>query len=101
MKKWLTELLIGIITDERTQTMIRNLLSSVITEKIAPLVPLAAASAAKAIAEAVPGLKEAGDVLGDVVSVAEKTRQDLNALIPDIDIGIPILDNFVDAWRPR
>jgi hypothetical protein len=36
-----------------------------------------------------------------VVAVANTVRDDLNKLIPDIDIGIPLIDDIIDAWRPR
>lgn len=101
----LQDFVVGVITktlaDEKVQTFIKNTLSSIITEKIAPLVPLAAAAAVKALFESVPALEHLKDEIGDVVQVADQTRVELNKIIPDIDIGIPFIDNILDVWRPH
>lgn len=101
MQKFFSDVLIKVISDPKVQQFIKDLLSGIITEKIAPLVPLAAAAAVKAAFEQVPQLKELVDDIGNVVDVAEQTREELNKLIPDIDIGIPAIDSILDVWRPR
>jgi hypothetical protein len=98
MQAFIVGILVKVLSDPKVQQVIKNLLSELITEKIAPLVPLAAASAAHAFAGLIPGPVAA---VGDVVEVANKVREDLNRVIPDIDIGIPLIDNLLDAWRPR
>jgi hypothetical protein len=98
MQAFLLKLLIAVISDPKTQQVLKNLLSDLITEKIAPLVPLAAASAAHAFADLMPGVTASVE---DVVQVANTVRDDLNRVIPDIDIGIPLIDDILDAWRPK
>ena len=98
MQEFIVGILIKVLSDPKVQQTIKNLLSELITEKIAPLVPLAAASAAHAFAGLIPGPVAAVE---DVVAVANTVRDDLNRVIPDIDIGIPLIDNLLDAWRPR
>jgi hypothetical protein len=98
MQAFLLKLLIAVISDPKTQQVLKNLLSDLITEKIAPLVPLAAASAAHAFADLMPGVTASVE---DVVQVANTVREDLNRVIPDIDIGIPLIDDILDAWRPK
>lgn len=98
MQNFFVGIIIKVLSDPKVQQIIKNLLSDLITEKIAPLVPLAAASAAHAFAGLIPGLTPAVE---DVVAVANTVREDLNKVIPDIDIGIPLIDNIIDAWRPH
>lgn len=98
MQSFIIGILIKVLSDPKVQAMIKNLLSDLITEKIAPLIPLAAASAAHAFADLIPGLTHTAE---DVVAVANTVRDDLNKMIPDIDIGIPLIDNIMDAWRPK
>jgi TctA family transporter len=98
MQNFIVSILIKVLSDPKVQQTIKNLLSELITEKIAPLVPLAAASAAHAFANLIPGVPAA---IEDVVAVANTVRDDLNKLIPDVDIGIPLIDDIIDAWRPR
>jgi len=101
MQKFLRELIISVLADERTQAIIKNLLGQLITERILPLVPVAVGAAVKAaideVIQKVPGLE--GVV--DVVQATDAARDTLNSLIPDIDFGIPALDQLLDWWRPR
>lgn len=98
MQSFIVGILIKILSDPKVQTIIENLLGDLITKKVAPLVPLAAASAAHAFASLMPGVPAA---IEDVVAVANTVRDDLNKVIPDIDLGIPIIDDLLDAWRPK
>lgn len=101
-----------VLADPKVQQFIKDLLGGLITERILPLVPVAAASASKAavdeLVQKFPQLAEiiktAGGIERDVVSVvnvAETVRKDLNSLIPDLDTGIPQLDQLMDFWRPK
>lgn len=98
MQAFIVSILIKVLSDPKVQATLKNLLSDLITAKIAPLIPLAAASAAHAFAGLLPNVTH---TVEDVVSVANSVRDDLNRLIPDIDIGIPAIDNIMDAWRPK
>ena len=101
MQKFLTGLIIQILTNEKVQQAIRDLLGKLITERILPLVPVATAAAAKAavdqIVEKIPALEG----MVDVVKVGDDARAALNDLIPDVDIGIPAIDDLLDFWRPK
>lgn len=101
MQEFATGVITKVLADKKVQEFIENTLSSIITKKIAPLVPLAAAAAVKSLFESVPALAHLKDEIGDVVQVADQTREELNKIIPDIDIGIPLIDNFLDVWRPK
>ncbi|MEV5360567.1 hypothetical protein AB0K45_09510 [Micrococcus luteus] len=96
MQTFLAGLIIRVLTDDKVQQAIRNLLGQLITERIVPLVPLAVASATKAITAAIPNIPTAA-----IEHVAEDIRADLNQVIPDFDIGIPAIDGLLDFWRPR
>lgn len=98
MQDFIAAVLIKALLDPKVQQQIKNLLSELISEKIAPLVPLAAASAAHALVGLIPGVTH---TIEDVVTVADKVREDLNQAIPDINIGIPLIDDLLDAWRPQ
>jgi hypothetical protein len=98
MQAFIVGILTKVLSDPKVQAMLKNLLSDLITEKIAPLIPLAAASAAHAFAGLIPGVVASVE---DVVQVANTVRDDLNRVIPDIDIGIPLIDDILDAWRPK
>lgn len=98
MQNFIVGILIKVLSDPKVQATIKNLLSDLITEKIAPLIPLAAASAAHAFAGLIPGVTASVE---DVVAVANNVRDDLNKIVPDLDIGIPFIDNILDAWRPK
>lgn len=98
MQSFIVSILIKVLSDPKVQATLKNLLSDLITEKIAPLIPLAAASAAHALAGLLPGVTASVE---DVVSVANTIREDLNRVVPDLDIGIPFIDDILDAWRPK
>lgn len=98
MQTFIISILTKILSDPKVQQILKNLLSDLITEKIAPLIPLAAASAAHALAGLLPGVTASVE---EVVSIANTVRNDLNRVIPDIDIGIPLIDDILDAWRPK
>lgn len=101
MQKFLTGLIISVFTSDEVQAAIKNLLGQLITERILPLVPVAVGAAVKAavdeVIEKVPGLE--GVV--DVVKATDAARDNLNDILPDIDFGIPALDNLLDFWRPK
>jgi hypothetical protein len=101
MQAFLLKLILGVLTNEQVQKQIKDLLGQLITERILPLVPVAVGAAVKAgmdeLIERVPGIE--GVV--DIVKTTDAARDNLNELIPDIDFGIPALDNLLDFWRPR
>lgn len=97
MQKWLLNLIVSILADPKVEQMIKNLLGALITERILPLIPVAAASAAKALVDAIPSI----NAIVDIGHVTDTVRNDLNAIIPDFDLGIPALDNLIDFWRPK
>lgn len=96
MQAFIVGILIKVLSDPKVQQTIKNLLGELITERIVPLVPLAVASATKAITEALPSIPTAA-----IAHVADSIRGDLNKAIPDFDLGIPALDNLLDFWRPK
>lgn len=95
---FVASVIVKVLTNDAVQAKLKDILSDLITEKISPLIPLAAASAAHSFAQLLPNVTVAVD---DVVKVANTVREDLNKVIPDIDIGIPLIDDIVDAWRPH
>lgn len=101
IRNFIKELILDVISDERTKTTVIEILGKLITTQILPLLPVAVAAASKAavdeIVEKIPALE--GVV--DLVKVADRSRDALNDLIPDIDFGIPALDNLLDWWRPN
>lgn len=101
MQSFIVGILTKVLSDPKVQQFIRDLLGQLITERILPLVPVAVTAAVKAamdqLIEKVPGIE--GVV--DVVHVADEARNALNNLIPDVDIGIPAIDDLMDFWRPR
>lgn len=101
MQKFLTGLIISVLTNEDVQKAIKNLLGQLITERILPLIPVAVGAAVKAgmdeLIERVPGIE--GVI--DVVQATDAARNSLNTIIPDIDFGIPALDDLLDFWRPK
>jgi hypothetical protein len=96
VQSFIISILIKVLSDPKVQQSIKNLLGDLITERILPLVPLAVASATKAITEALPNIPTAA-----IEHVADSIRNDLNHAIPDFDLGIPALDNLLDFWRPK
>lgn len=112
MQKFFADVIVKVLSDPKVQQFIKNMLGSLITERILPLVPVAAASAGKAavkeLIENVPELRKiveaAGHIGGeivDVANIANDVRNDLNRLIPDFDTGVPQIDQLMDFWRPR
>jgi hypothetical protein len=101
MKKFLTDLIVSVFTNDEVQAKIKDLLGQLITERILPLVPVAVGAAVKAamdeLIERVPGIE--GVI--DVVQATDAARDSLNSLIPDVDFGIPALDELLDFWRPK
>ena len=97
MQDFIAGILIKILTSEDVQKTIKNLLSGIITEKVLPLLPVAAAAAAKAVIDMIPGV----DAVVDAGHVAQNVVEDLNKVIPDIDIGIKPIDDLLDFWRPK
>src|SRR5258707_260886 len=96
MQSFFISIIIKVLSDPKVQQYIKDLLGGLITERILPLVPLAVASATKAITEAIPNVATA-----QIDHVADTIRTDLNKVIPDFDLGIPALDNLLDFWRPK
>lgn len=98
------EALVKLATDPRTQTAVENIVGKLLVEKIMPLVPVVAGTAASAaVNEALkrfPGLEGAVDVTVDAVQSIDQARNALNDLIPDLDFGGP-LDKIFDVWRPK
>ena len=101
VQAFVTGILIKVITDPKVQQMIRDLLGQLITERILPLIPVAVGAAVKAavdeLVERVPGVE--GVV--DVVQATDAARNTLNGLLPDLDFGIPAIDDLLDFWRPK
>jgi hypothetical protein len=96
LQRWVVGVVSGVIANPQVQQTVENLLGKLITERIVPLIPLAVASATKAITEAIPNIATAS-----IEHVSETIRTDLNNAIPDFDLGIPAIDNLLDFWRPK
>ena len=97
MNNFLVNLFLAVLRNEKVQKEIGDFTSRIVTQKLLPLLPLAAAAAAKAVAEQIPQLAN----VADVAKVADEVRDDLNHMIPDVDFGIPALDELLDFWRPK
>jgi hypothetical protein len=101
MQTFVVAILVKVLSDPKVQQYIKDLLGQLITERILPLIPVAVGAAVKAgmdeLIERVPGVE--GVV--DVVQATDAARDSLNNLIPDIDFGIPQLDQLLDFWRPK
>jgi hypothetical protein len=101
MQNFFAGIISKVLSDPKVQQFIKDLLGQLITERILPLVPVAVGAAVKAAVDElvtkVPGIE--GVV--DVVKATDAARDTLNHLIPDIDFGIPALDNLLDFWRPK
>ncbi len=95
MQSFFIKVIIGVVTSEPVQKMIRELLARLVAEQIAPLIPVAVKAAVDQVIAKVPELS--GVV--DLVEVAQDTRHALDRLIPDVDWGP--LDGVIDGWRPR
>lgn len=101
LQTYLKDLIVAVIADPKTQTAAENILGTLITTRILPLVPVAAAAAAKAAVDEIVAKTPALEGVVDVVKVGGEVRNALNDLIPDIDLGIPALDQLIDWWRPK
>ncbi len=101
MQKFLAGLIISILTDDKVQATIKNLLGQLITERILPLVPVAVGAAVKAAVDEVVERVPALEGVVDLAKATDAARDNLNQLIPDIDFGIPALDGLLDFWRPK
>ena len=101
MQNFFFGIIVKVLSDPKVQQFIKDLLGQLITERILPLIPVAIGAAVKAavdgIIEKVPGL----DGVVDIAHATNAARDELNNLIPDIDFGIPALDNLLDFWRPK
>lgn len=105
MQKFFTSIIITVLTDPKVQATIEALLGKLITERILPLIPVAVGAATKAaVDEVIKKFPGAEGLVQDVVNIehtTEAARSELNNLIPDVDFGIPALDNLLDFWRPK
>ena len=97
MNTILVNLLLAALKNERVQQAVGDFISGIVTQKLLPLLPLAAAAAAKAVADQIPQLAN----VANVAQVADEVRDRLNEVIPDVDFGIPALDELLDFWRPK
>lgn len=94
MQGFLLKLILSLLANPQFEAALVKVLGKVFL----PLIPVAAASAAKAVADLIPGVSV---VAAEVGHVAENVRDDLNQIIPDLDTGIPLIDNIMDFWRPK
>ena len=101
MQSFIAGILVKVLTNPVVQAKIKELLGQLIVERILPLIPVVTAAAAKAAVDQVIAKIPGIEGVVDVVKVAEDTRVTLNELIPDIDIGVPVLDDLIDFWRPK
>lgn len=105
LQDFASSVLIKVISDETVQAAVKKLLGSIIAEQILPLVPVAVGAATKAAIDEVlkkfPGAEDLIEGAVDIVHTTDAARTELNRIIPDVDFGIPALDNLMDFWRPR
>lgn len=85
MQAFFVGVILKVLQDERVQNWIKNMIT------------VAAASAAKAVVDKVPGV----EMVGEVGDLAQDVRTELDRLIPDFDTGIKPLDDLIDIWRPH
>ena len=97
MNTIIVNLLLAALKNEKVQQAVGDFISGIVTQKLLPLLPLAAAAAAKAVADQIPQLAN----VANVAEVADEVRDRLNEAIPDVDFGIPALDELLDFWRPK
>lgn len=98
MQSFVIAVLTKVLSDPKVQQWIKDLLSSIIAERILPLVPVSVGAAVKAaVDEIVEKVPEVQGVV-DVVKATDAARDTLNQLIPDLDWGP--LDSVIDFWRP-
>jgi hypothetical protein len=93
----LVNLIVRALQSQQVQDAVGDFISRVVTEKLLPLLPIAAAAAAKAVTDQ---LSDISDIV-DVADIANTVRDRLNEAIPDLDFGIPTLDDLMDFWRPK
>lgn len=101
LNHFVSDIFINVVSDEKVQQAAKNILGQLITEQILPLVPVAVSAAVKAAVDEVIAKVPGISGVVDAVHVADEARNALNNLIPDIDFGIPALDNLLDFWRPK
>lgn len=70
------------------------IVAPIIAEKLMAVLPLIAAAVAKAVVDEIAKHVPDIPVLGDLMGVAEKVRENINVSVPDIDI--PILSDIFD-----
>lgn len=97
MNTLLVNLLVAALKNEKVQKAAGDFISDIVIQKLLPLIPIAAAVAAKSVASQIPGVS----TIANVADIANDVRHTLNELIPDIDVGIPALDELLDFWRPK
>lgn len=97
LNKFVYDIIVSVLKDEDVQKFIKDLLSSIITEKVLPLLPIAVASAVKGLVDKLPNV----EMVGDAMEVANDVRNTLNNIIPDFDTGIKQIDDLMDIWRPK
>jgi translation initiation factor 2 alpha subunit (eIF-2alpha) len=95
MNSFLTGLIVSVLSNEKVQKMIKDLLGSLIKEQIVPLIPVAVTAAVDSVIKQMPGVEN----IKELGSVADDVRNTLNYLIPDIDL--PIIGDLTDFWRPK
>ena len=96
MNTLIVNLILTAMRSDKVQQAVGEFISTIVTEKLLPLLPIVAAAAAKAVTDQ---LSDVVDV--DVADIANTVRDRLNEAIPDMDFGIPTLDDLMDFWRPK
>lgn len=97
MNTIIINILLAAIKNDKVQKAIGDFTAKIVTEKLLPLLPIVAAAAAKAVTDAIPQITG----VADIAEITEDVRNKLNKAIPDIDFGIPALDDLLDFWRPK
>lgn len=98
IQDFIADIVIKVISNKDVQQSIKDILGQLITERIMPLVPVASAAAA---VEAISNADLNHDGKPDIAQVTDAVTATLDRLIPDINFGIPALDQLADFWRPR
>ena len=97
--------LIKVVSDPTVQAAVEKLLGNIIAKQIVPLIPIAVGAATKAgmdeLIKKFPGVEGLVEGAISLEQTTEAARNELNNLIPDVDFGIPALDNLLDLWRPK
>lgn len=101
MQNFIVGILIKVLSDEKVQafliTAAKRIVGDAITSKILEALPGMFAAMLDTAIKQIPGVEN----IRDVAQVADKGRQILNDLIPDLDTGFKPLDDLMDIWRPR